>query len=669
MKGCLLNDDGTVNYYLDPDDWSKKADGSASNLDGTDGQVMVEVPDYYRKVENPSADVYQHKISLYPISGFTKVNKFYVGAYRAALNRSTLALASVKNATATYRGGQDNDEYDGTDATVLQKCVTGPILSQFRTYARNRGNNRWNMVIHKRKQLIYELFIIEYATLNGQKVYDATLTAEGYKKGGLGPVATVDVPTWIAFNNTLPLTPIGTLDDVGNGTIVRDYVHPDAGIGTYKVHKYRGMEMLYGETYELFDGINVYMESGAEGETKGYVSEYCEKFNSETDEGYEYVGALPRLLNDYQTISKMYHTENAIFLAKETTAANNVNYIGKFGCTSAFALDTWRVGLGVISDMQYHSIHWVPSSGAGHVGSRLMYLPVTIAPPVLTLTKISSTSVKADWTIPSFGTVTGYKLERSLDGTTFTEVYDGNLLTFTDTGLLLNTIYYRVRAYSTVDASLNSAVGSIVINDSVIGDGNTFMFIDASDSDNIIVSGTNVTSHKCKLGTGHDLDVVASGKEPQMGVDEVTMTVAQYIKTHAFTQAQPFMIYARINQTAFAHNNIMVECGGVSIFQMQVSGKIAVNAGTAYVYNTEASLGSYHNITIKLDGANSTIQVDDGVPVAGNAGTGGISTQVTIGATSNGITGTAMNYKGIILRVGIDDAAEIAAVKAILSAI
>ena len=30
MKACLLNDNGTVNYYLDPTDWSKKADGSAS---------------------------------------------------------------------------------------------------------------------------------------------------------------------------------------------------------------------------------------------------------------------------------------------------------------------------------------------------------------------------------------------------------------------------------------------------------------------------------------------------------------------------------------------------------------------------------------------------------------------------------------------------------------
>ena len=44
MRRCLQNDDGTVNYYLDPTDSTLKEDGAtASVLDGTDGQVMVEI--------------------------------------------------------------------------------------------------------------------------------------------------------------------------------------------------------------------------------------------------------------------------------------------------------------------------------------------------------------------------------------------------------------------------------------------------------------------------------------------------------------------------------------------------------------------------------------------------------------------------------------------------
>ena len=36
--------DGQVNYYLNKDDYTKKIDGTPSNLSGVDGDVMVEIP-------------------------------------------------------------------------------------------------------------------------------------------------------------------------------------------------------------------------------------------------------------------------------------------------------------------------------------------------------------------------------------------------------------------------------------------------------------------------------------------------------------------------------------------------------------------------------------------------------------------------------------------------
>jgi len=50
MRRCVVEDDGTVAYYLNPYNSAQKADGSAANLDGTDGQVMVEIPDFYYAV-------------------------------------------------------------------------------------------------------------------------------------------------------------------------------------------------------------------------------------------------------------------------------------------------------------------------------------------------------------------------------------------------------------------------------------------------------------------------------------------------------------------------------------------------------------------------------------------------------------------------------------------
>src|SRR3546814_33812 len=54
MRRCILNDDGSVNYYLDASNSAQKAGGGAAVLDGTDGQVMVEIPEHYRSEEQTS---------------------------------------------------------------------------------------------------------------------------------------------------------------------------------------------------------------------------------------------------------------------------------------------------------------------------------------------------------------------------------------------------------------------------------------------------------------------------------------------------------------------------------------------------------------------------------------------------------------------------------------
>ena len=51
MRGCLLKDDGSVNYYLHANDSTKRDNGANANLSGADGQVMVELPDVYIRFE------------------------------------------------------------------------------------------------------------------------------------------------------------------------------------------------------------------------------------------------------------------------------------------------------------------------------------------------------------------------------------------------------------------------------------------------------------------------------------------------------------------------------------------------------------------------------------------------------------------------------------------
>lgn len=63
-KPCMLKYDGTVDYYLDPDDYTKKEDGTASDIYNMDyeGNAMMQFPKMYYKA---SIDASNTVISIY----------------------------------------------------------------------------------------------------------------------------------------------------------------------------------------------------------------------------------------------------------------------------------------------------------------------------------------------------------------------------------------------------------------------------------------------------------------------------------------------------------------------------------------------------------------------------------------------------------------------------
>lgn len=255
MKGCLQLDDGTVNYYLHPDNWSMKADGTPSDLTGADGQVMVEIPEHYRKFEN-DGNMQRVKISAYHLPGFSKVGKFYHGAYESALDRTNLALASVKNMSAQFRGGNNNEAWDGTVRSLLGKACTGFNVNQAREYARQRGEG-WEQRSYNQLCIVKFLYLVEYANRNSQLPFNISLTAEGYKQGGLGNgVTTLDATLTNNYNGRYPFIPVGHTNSLGNksGEVAFTMPAEYAASTIVQVCRYRGIENIFGHAIEFTEG-------------------------------------------------------------------------------------------------------------------------------------------------------------------------------------------------------------------------------------------------------------------------------------------------------------------------------------------------------------------------------------------------------------------------------
>ena len=267
-KGCVANG-AKVNYYLDPNDWSKKADGTPSVLDGTDGTVRVHIPKFYGKsgVEGNKRWV---RISTVKCDDtWVEIPEMLLDAYRSTVNQTGNKAVSVVNTTAQFRGGGNrtaNDTYLSSDKfrSDLGKPRTNISRANMRTYATNAGSEM--LCYEYYKWIFYWAWVIEYATFNSQATYNAELTADGYHQGGLGPGITDwnnNANGWPRYNGTYPITPCGYCNDIGNFTGIKELVIPETVVDesttvptkTFKVPRWRGFDNPFGDIWTNLDGI------------------------------------------------------------------------------------------------------------------------------------------------------------------------------------------------------------------------------------------------------------------------------------------------------------------------------------------------------------------------------------------------------------------------------
>lgn len=302
MRGCTLADNGTVNHYF-KDDWSANEDGTPIKKDGSDGMVMIEIPEFYVKCQSKNG-IDSMSISEYALDGYTLVKKQYVSAYEATIDRtntSTLKLASVVNTTANFRGGNNDATKDEAENTQLGMPVTATSRANFRKYARNRATGtKWNMLDFFATNTIWLLYTIEYASWNSQSAFNANLTDNGFKQGGLGNgVTNVTGTDWNTFNSYYPIIPCGTSDALGNKTGEVEYTLPSTfkpdNVVKVKVPRYRGIENPFGHIWKNVDGVIFDIKSDADGGTSTiYLAKTEADYGDTVTEGFSELGQLPR---------------------------------------------------------------------------------------------------------------------------------------------------------------------------------------------------------------------------------------------------------------------------------------------------------------------------------------------------------------------------------------
>ena len=151
IRPCVFKD-GAVNYYLDPNDYTKKIDGSNADItSGLDGDVMIEIPKIYWKFSiNGTDKIIQISrvkregfVCLAHTRGVNVVDNIYIGAYPGAVISNKLRSLSGKTPT----GNKTHAEIRG-DAQA-----NGEGYEQFLFY---------------QMQLLQILYVIFFKSLNGQ---------------------------------------------------------------------------------------------------------------------------------------------------------------------------------------------------------------------------------------------------------------------------------------------------------------------------------------------------------------------------------------------------------------------------------------------------------------------------------------------------------------------
>jgi hypothetical protein len=337
MRRCVINDSGVVQYYLDENDSTKKADGTSATLTGGDGMVMVEIPKFYTK-RVVSGTVTTWFVSDYALTGYTVHPAFVKDGVEVAKRYYSAYDACYLDATdSTYKSGLNLDDLTSSLDLANDKLssvsgvypIVGVTRAECRSLAANRGSG-WRQLDFTLWSAVQLLYLTEH-----QSFYSQAILGDGNTNGSylISSVTQSDSPHTIAGASN------------GWGNYSTNGSQPSAGAkpGTAFM-VYRGIENLYGNCRNWADGINVNVTTNG----NVHVTNNSADFADDTSTNMTLISTTAPTTTDY--VSAIAAIDN-YFIASSVSG----------GSSSTFLTDQW---FGSTSSNRVVRVGGVASSGA-----------------------------------------------------------------------------------------------------------------------------------------------------------------------------------------------------------------------------------------------------------------------------------------------------------------
>ena len=175
-RPCMLKSDGTVDYYLDPDDYTKKEDGTASDIANTayDGNAMMEWGRNGRKIWlkiQPSSDGHSAKVW---IANNQVDSKFHDYSFHNCKGESAEHFY-----TPIYNGSVISSKMRSLSGQTVSKTLTGTAEITAAKANNPSTDELWNIECFADRLLINMLLVLMGKSLDTQTVFGQGLNANG----------------------------------------------------------------------------------------------------------------------------------------------------------------------------------------------------------------------------------------------------------------------------------------------------------------------------------------------------------------------------------------------------------------------------------------------------------------------------------------------------------